>query len=75
GNAIPNTRIKRKTRWPTECIKFVEGVVEEQSCFYIEELQVSIQSKLMRMDLATYRLAREGSGQWAGKHFFKLGKK
>ncbi|ETK78133.1 hypothetical protein L917_15486 [Phytophthora nicotianae] len=35
---MPNTQIKRKTRWPTEFIKFAEGVVEEHSCFCIEAL-------------------------------------
>lgn len=44
GNVIPNAEITRKTRWPSECIKFVKGFVEEHPCFYIEELQEALKS-------------------------------
>eukprot|EP00644_Phytophthora_capsici_P002575 jgi/Phyca11/63136/gw1.11.341.1 len=45
GNVIPNTRIERKTRWPPECIQFVNGYVEEHPCFYIEELQSTLKQR------------------------------
>ncbi|OWY90348.1 hypothetical protein PHMEG_00041560 [Phytophthora megakarya] len=45
GNVMPNVQIKRKTRWPLDCIKFVKGFVEEHPCFYIEELQEALKTR------------------------------
>ncbi|OWZ06902.1 Transposase [Phytophthora megakarya] len=44
GNVKPNVQIKRKTRWPLDCIKFVKGFVEKHPCFYIEELQEALKT-------------------------------
>ncbi|ETN05592.1 hypothetical protein PPTG_23478 [Phytophthora nicotianae INRA-310] len=44
GNVAPKAHIVQKPRWQTECIKFVEHFIDEHTCFYIEELQVVLQS-------------------------------
>jgi transposase len=46
GSPSPTQALsKKKSRWPTHVLEFVQLYVENHPCFYIEELQAELRSK------------------------------